>query len=135
MFKFSFSIWTETGIWHHSISKVPPSPAAPFANLVRFLGGRPTFARNSPIPVATPLSRTWWHSVTVVRALILRVCSPAPSFLFSNTARGRQVSNRWRTIFWLNFGWLRQSQVANSLRTRSSSRAAYRNIPLVDTIG
>ena len=34
-------------------------------------------------------------------------------------------------MFWLNFGWLRQLQDANSRKTWSSSNAAYKNIPLV----
>ena len=46
------------------------------------------------------------------------------------TALGRQVSNRCKTTFSLNLGWLCQSLASNSLRTQSSSTAAYRNMPL-----
>ena len=74
MFRLTSGGRTERGIWRHSISKVAPtSTTVPFANLVRFPGGRPTFARNSSIPVATPLRCTLWLSVTVVCLFILRV--------------------------------------------------------------
>ena len=56
MFRFTSGGWTERGVWHHSISNVPPtSTTVPFANLVHFPGRKTNLRLQFPYSRGGPI--------------------------------------------------------------------------------